>query len=178
VRQLLVQLDLRLVGAAVLILGAAVGVIWRVGHRRRGAELGRPAAGEAPRARSSVPTPVIDALHERGLDTPAHLANMTELERHVLFSTMARTIDQEARRKNAVPLTSALPFIRPDELPTLYCPTCSDRIERFSSTPPLTSRCDTCGAVVIVRRDAGRIMLTVVPRDIASTRRPEGEQEP
>jgi DNA-directed RNA polymerase subunit RPC12/RpoP len=60
--------------------------------------------------------------------------------------------------------------VNTDELPALFCPLCSYRIERFTSVPPITGQCETCGAKVVVRRDAARLLLTVVP--------PSGRSEP
>jgi len=169
VNQPLLQMDLRLVGLAVVVLGAAVGIIWWYGQRLRG-EIGitrKPGAKDPLMPPAGVPSQVVKALQQRGLATPAQLASMTEMERHLLFSTMANTINQDAEaaadEASRAPLERA--FIKPDELPTLYCPTCSYRIERFSSTPPITGQCETCGARVIVRRDGARILLTVLPRD-------------
>jgi len=180
VNQPLLQMDLRLVGIAVIVLAAAVIAIWMAGKRLRG-ELGpaRPAGARDPLLPpAGVPSQVVKALQQRGLATPAQLATMTEMERHLLFSTMSRTINQEAEGEPDTRPTAVRAFIRPDELPTLYCPTCSYRIERFSSTPPITGKCETCGARVIVRRDGVRIILTVLPRDEGDARRPDVRPAP
>lgn len=177
--QPLLQMDLRLVGLAVLVFGTAVGVIWWFGRRLR-RDLGSTVGGgvrDPLMPPSNVPSQVVKALQERGLASPAQLAKMTEMERHLLFTTMAKSIKQSTDEEEDQRPISARAFIRPEELPTLYCPTCSYRIERFSSTPPITGRCETCGARVIVRRDGPRILLTVLPRDDVATR-PELRSEP
>lgn len=172
--QPLLQMDLRLVGAAVVVLAVAFYAIWWAGRRLR-SELGAPRSGArtplTPDA--SVPSQVVKALQQRGLATPAQLANMSEMERHLLFSSMASAIREEADTEEKALSPSARAFVRPEELPTLYCPTCSYRIERFSSTPPITGQCETCGAKVVVRRDAGRILLTVLPKDDGDGKKPE-----
>ena len=176
--QPLLQMDLRLVGFAVVIFGAAVGFIWWYTRRLR-RDLGpvRQAGAREPLIPPSVPPQVVKALQQRGLASPAQLANMTEMERHLLFSTMANSIKQDVDGEEAAVPPSARRFIRPDELPTLYCPSCSFRIERFSSTPPITGKCETCGARVIVRRDGPRILLTVLPRDEGEPPRPSERLE-
>jgi DNA-directed RNA polymerase subunit RPC12/RpoP len=180
VNQPLLQMDLRLVALAVLVLGIAVSAIWWVGRRLRG-ELGPARAVDAPNLLAppaGVPSQVAKALQARGLASPAQLAKMTEMERHLLFSTMASTINKEAEEEPEPRAASARPFIRPEELPTLYCPTCSYRIERFSSTPPITGKCETCGARVVVRRDGARIMLTVLPADDTEPKRRDLRLDP
>jgi len=175
VNQPLLQMDLRLVGLAVLVLGGAVGFIWWYSRRVRAdlfPERGLGDAGNAMRPGPGLPPQVVKELQQRGLASPAQLAKMTEMERHLLFSSMASAIKKDVDAEGSARTPSARTFVRPEELPTLYCPTCSYRIERFSSTPPLTGQCETCGARVIVRRDAGRIMLTVLPADNTS-RRPD-----
>lgn len=178
--QPLLQMDLRLVGLAVFVLGVAVAVIWRAGRRLRG-ELG-PASGtggdRGPLANPSVPPQVARALQQRGLATPAQLAHMSELERQLLFSSMTEAINKEAEPDAGARRSGARAVISPDDLPALYCPTCSYRIERFSSTPPLTGQCETCGAKVVVRRDGARILLTVLPRDETAGRRRDIRPEP
>ncbi len=163
--QPLLQMDLRLVGAAVVVLGAAVAVIWWYGRKLR-SELGvsRPSATADSLVPPGVPPQVVKALQQRGLASPSQLAGMSEMERHLLFTTMASAIDQEAKSDEAMRPSLTRAFIKPEELPTLFCPTCSYRIERFSSTPPITGQCETCGARVIVRRDGARILLTVLPK--------------
>jgi hypothetical protein len=180
VNQPLLQMDLRLLALAVLVLGLALGAIWWIGQRLRG-ELGPPreAKGRGLLEQSAaVPPQVSKLLQQRGLATPAQLANMSEMERHLLFSTMASAIKEEVESETGGRGVSARAFIRPEELPTLYCPTCSYRIERFSSTPPITGQCETCGAKVVVRRDGGRILLTVLPKDEPEGRRPDLRLEP
>ncbi len=176
--QPLLQMDLRLVGAALVVLGAAVGIIIWYSRRLRGVLGANSSDARDPlMAAPGVPSQVAKALQQRGLATPAQLANMTEMERHLLFSTMASTIQKDAEQESTTQPPSARAFIRAEELPTLYCPTCSYRIERFSSTPPLTGQCETCGARVIVRRDGGRILLTVLPREEGPARRSDARPE-
>ena len=178
--QPLLQMDLRLLGVAILVLGFAVAFIWRAGRSLR-AELGPPAGTDAeglPMPDPSAPPQVARMLQQRGLATPAQLANMTETERQLLFSSMTSAINKEADPDAGARPSGARAVIRPEELPTLYCPTCSYRIERFSSTPPITGRCETCGAKVVVRRDGARILLTVHPKDETDGRRPDLRLEP
>ncbi len=177
--QPLLQMDLRLLGLAVLVLGVAVAAIWRVGRSLRG-ELG-PSDTEGDRGtlhNPSVPPQVARALQQRGLATPAQLAHMTEMERQLLFSSMTSAINKEEEPDAGPRRSGARAAIRPEELPALYCPTCSYRIEQFSSTPPITGRCETCGAKVVVRRDGARILLTVLPKDETEGRRPDLRLEP
>jgi DNA-directed RNA polymerase subunit RPC12/RpoP len=75
-------------------------------------------------------------------------------------------------------LSGARAVIHSDDFPALYCPTCGYRIERFTSTPPITGQCETCRARIVVRRDGARILLTVVPRDEADGRRTDLRLEP
>jgi len=180
VNQPLLQMDLRLLGLAILVLGLAVAAIWKVGRSLR-SELG-PAAGTDGTGMSmlnpSVPPQVSRMLQQRGLATPAQLAHMTEMERQLLFSSMTEAINKEADPEAVSRPSGARAVIRPEDLPTLYCPTCSYRIERFSSTPPITGRCETCGAKVVVRRDGARILITVLPKDETEGRRPDLRLEP
>jgi hypothetical protein len=176
VNQPLLQMDLRLLGLAIVVLGAAVSIIWWVGRKIRG-DLGLPVAKGADDPSASLPPQVSRMLQQRGLATPAQLANMSALERQLLFSTMASAIEKEAEPETSS-RPSARAYIRPEELPTLYCPTCSYRIERFTSTLPITGQCETCHAKVVVRRDGGRILLTVLPKDETEARRPDLRLEP
>ncbi len=173
--QPLLQMDLRLVGSAIVVLAGAVIAIWLIGRRLR-SDLGPiHQGGGVPLMPTgpSVPPQVVKELQARGLVTPAQLANMTELERQLLFSTMAGTIAREAEGEDAPRASIGRPVIRPEELPTLFCPICSYRIEQFSSTPPITGQCETCGAKVVVRRDATRILLTVLPKEDTPPKRPD-----
>jgi hypothetical protein len=173
-------MDLRLLGLAVLVLGFAVAAIWRVGRHLRG-ELGpRPGAeGEgAPLKNATVPPPVARILQQRGLATPAQLSHMTEMERQLLFNSMTSAINKEVEPDSGPRASGARAAIRPEDLPALYCPTCSYRIERFSSTPPITGQCETCHAKVVVRRDGARILLTVLPKEEVDGRRPDLRLEP
>lgn len=159
--QPLLQMDLRLVAGAVAVLAGAVIAIWLVGRRLR-ASLGPAAGGEAPRD-PGIPPQVVKELQARGLATPAQLATMTDLERQLLFSTMAGALDRAADGESRPRVSGARALVTLDELPPLHCPLCSYRIERFTTTVPITGQCETCGAKVVVRRDATRLLLTVVP---------------
>ena len=178
--QPILQMDLRLLGLSVLVLGTAIGVIWWFGRRVREV-LGPPRADgvrDALAANPSIPPQVVKKLQERGLATPAQLAMMSDMERQLLFATMAATIDKEVEPDTAERSVSARGFLRPEDVPTLFCPTCGYRIERFSSTPPITGQCETCRARVVVRRDGARLLLTVIPKDEAEARRPDLRLEP
>lgn len=178
--QPLLQMDLRLVGLAVLLLGVAFAVIWRVGRRLRG-ELGpRPGTDALPGVQDEPPVPpqVARVLQQRGLATPAQLANMSEAERQLLFSSVSSVISKDEEPDVGPRLSGARAVIHSDDFPALYCPTCGYRIERFTSTPPITGQCETCGARVVVRRDGARILLTVVPRDETDGRRTDLRLEP
>jgi hypothetical protein len=179
VNQPLLQMDLRLVGLAVLLLGVAFAVIWRVGRRLRG-ELGPlpGPAGTGSLARPPVPPEVARVLQQRGLATPAQLVNMSEAERQLLFSSVSSVIGKDEEPDVAPRLSGARAVVHSDDFPALYCPTCGYRIERFTSTPPITGQCETCGARIVVRRDGARILLTVVPRDEADGRRADLRLEP
>ncbi len=171
--QPLLHMDLRLVAGAIVVLAGAVIAIWLIGRRMRGDfGLARDAEhrGRPLTSGPSIPPQVVKELQARGLATPAQLVNMTEMERQLLFSTVAGAIAREAEGDDAFRRVGARTAMRPEELPTLYCPLCGYHVERFSSTPPITGQCETCGAKVVVRRDAGRILLTVLPRDHASPR--------
>ncbi|MDP1890662.1 MAG: hypothetical protein Q8K55_07175 [Gemmatimonadaceae bacterium] len=170
--QPLLQMDLRLVGAAIVVLAAAVIAIWLVGRRLRG-DLGPlRSSGASPLAPGpTVPPQVAKELQARGLVTSAQLANMTEMERQLLFSTVAATIAREGEGDDAFRTTGARAAIRPEDIPTLFCPMCGYHIERFGSAPPVTGQCETCGAKVVVRRDAPRLLLTVLPKDDSTGRR-------
>ena len=170
--QPLLQMDLRLVVAAIVVLTAAVIAIWMAGRRLRG-DLGPPRslADDVPVKDPSMPSSVVKELQARGLVTPAQLASMTETERQLLFSTMATAVTRATDSSERPRVSGARPVIRPDELPTIFCPLCSYRIEAFSSTPPITGQCETCGAKVIVRRDEKRILLTVLEKDDNAPRR-------
>ena len=52
------------------------------------------------------------------------------------------------------------------------------RVERFTSSPPITGQCETCRAKIVVRRDGARILLTVLPLDETDARRPDLRLEP
>ncbi|MEK7240323.1 MAG: hypothetical protein AAB224_07025 [Gemmatimonadota bacterium] len=178
--QPLLQMDLRLLGLAVLLLGVAVAAIWRAGRRLRG-ELGEPNGADGGRGdlqHPPVPPQAARVLQQRGLASPAQLAAMSETERQLLFSSVTDAINNESEPDAAPRVSGARPFIRPEDIPTLYCPTCSYRIERFSSTPPITGLCETCGARIVVRRDGARILLTVLPKDETEGRRPDLRLEP
>ncbi len=167
--QPLLQMDLRLVVAAIVVLAAAVIAIWLVGRRLR-ADLGPLRSGGSALATGpSVPPQVAKELQARGLVTSAQLANMTEMERKLLFSTVAGTLAREADGDDAFRTMGARAAIRPEDIPTLYCPLCGYHIERFGATPPITGQCETCGTKVVVRRDAGRFLLTVLPHDSRSS---------
>lgn len=170
--QPLLQMDLRLVVAAIVVLAAAVIAIWLVGRRLR-SDLGPLRSSGSPLATGpSVPPQVAKELQARGLVTSAQLANMTETERQLLFSTVAATIAREGEGDDAFRTTGARAAIRPEDIPTLYCPMCGYRIERFGATPPITGQCETCATKVVVRRDASRLLLTVLPKDDAAAKRP------
>jgi DNA-directed RNA polymerase subunit RPC12/RpoP len=102
-------------------------------------------------------------LQARGLATPAQLANMTETERQLLFSTAAGVISRAGEPDTRLPGDAARPVVSLEALPVLYCPMCSYRIEQFTSAPPITGQCETCGTKLVVRRDASRLLLTVFP---------------
>ncbi len=177
--QPLLQMDLRLVGAAIVVLAAAVIAIWLVGRRLRSDLAPLHSNGGSPLASGpGVPPQVAKELQARGLVTSAQLANMTETERQLLFSTVAGAIAREAEGDDAFRTVGARAAIRPEDIPTLYCPLCGYHIERFGATPPITGQCETCGTKVVVRRDAGRFLLTVLPRDNASPRRLDLRREP
>ena len=168
--QPLLQMDLRLVGAAIVVLAAAVIAIWLVGRRLR-SDLGPlHSNGSSPLASGpAVPPQVAKELQARGLVTSAQLANMTEMERQLLFSTVAATIAREG--DDAFRTTGARTAIRPEDIPTLFCPLCGYHIERFGSALPITGQCETCGTKVVLRRDASRLLLTVLPRDDSTAKR-------
>lgn len=170
--QPLLQMDLRLVGAAIVVLAAAVIAIWLVGRRLR-SDLGPlRSSGAGPIATGpSVPPQMAKELQARGLVTSAQLANMTEMERQLLFSTVATTIARDGEGDEAFRTTGARAAIRPEDIPTLYCPMCGYHIERFGSAPPITGQCETCGTKVVVRRDGARLLLTVLTKGDASARR-------
>lgn len=170
--QPLLQMDLRLVGAAIVVLAAAVIAIWLVGRRLR-SDLGPlHSSGVSPLTTGpSVPPQVAKELQARGLVTSAQLANMTEMERQLLFSTVAGAIAREGEGDDAFRTVGPRAAIRPEDIPTLFCPMCGYHIERFGATPPITGQCETCGTKVVVRRDDTRILLTVLPRDHASPKR-------
>ncbi len=169
--QPLLQMDLRLVVAAIVVLAAAVIAIWLVGRRMR-ADLGPlRSSGGALATGPSVTPQVAKELQARGLVTSAQLANMTEMERQLLFSTVAATLAREAEGDDAFRTTGARAAIRPEDIPTLFCPMCGYHIERFGATPPITGQCETCGTKVVVRRDASRLLLTVLPKDDSTARR-------
>lgn len=172
-RQPLLQMDFRLVVGAIIVLAGAVIAIWLAGRRLR-RDLGAARTGELGLPSGvNAPTGIAKELQARGLVTPAQLATMTETERQLLFSTMAGAITREADGTGAPRPSGARPVIRPEDLPTIFCPLCSYRIEQFGSTPPITGQCETCGAKVIVRRDAQRILLTVMEREETGLRRPD-----
>ena len=169
--QPLLQMDLRLVVAAIVVLAAAVIAIWLVGRRMR-ADLGPLRSSGGALAPGPRVTPqVAKELQARGLVTSAQLANMTEMERQLLFSTVAATLAREAEGDDAFRTTGARAAIRPEDIPTLFCPMCGYHIERFGATPPITGQCETCGTKVVVRRDASRLLLTVLPKDDSTARR-------
>jgi len=172
VNQPLLQMDLRLVGAAIVVLAAAVIAIWLVGRRLR-SDLGPlHSNGSSPLASGpAVPPQVAKELQARGLVTSAQLANMTEMERQLLFSTVATTLAREGEGDDAFRTTGARAAIRPEDIPTLFCPLCGYHIERFGSALPITGQCETCGTKVVVRRDASRLLLTVLPRDDSTAKR-------
>lgn len=172
--QPLLQMDLRLVGAAIVVLAAAVIAIWLAGRRLR-SDLGPlRGSGDTPLVAGPSATPqVAKELQARGLVTSAQLANMTETERQLLFSTVAATMAREGDGDEAFRTTGARAAIRPEDIPTLYCPMCGYHIERFGSTPPITGQCETCGAKVVVRRDGARLLLTIMtPGDAMARRSP------
>ena len=178
--QPLLQMDLRLLGLAVLLLGVAVAAIWRAGRRLRG-ELGQPNGADGERSslqNLSVPPQAARVLQQRGLASPAQLAAMSETERQLLFSSVTDAINSESEPATGPRPSGARPVIRPEDIPALYCPTCSYRIERFSSMPPITGRCETCGARIVVRRDGARILLTVLPKGETEGRRADLRLEP
>lgn len=178
--QPLLQMDLRLLGLAVLLLGVAVAAIWRAGRRLRG-ELGQPNGADGERSslqNLSVPPQAARVLQQRGLASPAQLAQMSETERQLLFSSVTDAINSESEPDTGPRPSGARPVIRPEDIPALYCPTCSYRIERFSSMPPITGRCETCGARIVVRRDGARILLTVLPKGETEGRRADLRLEP
>jgi len=171
VNQPLLQMDLRLVVAAIVVLAAAVIAIWLIGRRMR-ADLGPQRRSGSPLVSGpSVPPQVARELQARGLVTAAQLANMTETERQLLFSTVAATIAREDEGDEAFRTTGARAAIRPEDIPTLYCPMCGYHIERFGSTPPITGQCETCGTKVVVRRDGSRLLLTVLAKGDPTARR-------
>jgi hypothetical protein len=172
VNQPLLQMDLRLVGAAIVVFAAAVIGIWIAGRRLRGDLGSLRSSGDPPASGPSVPPQVAKELQARGLATSAQLANMTETERQLLFSTVAGAITREAEGDDAFRTVGARALIRPEDIPTLFCPLCGYHLERFGATPPITGQCETCGTKVVVRRDATRLLLTVLPKDDTTVRRP------
>lgn len=160
--QPLLQMDLRLVVGAVLVLAGAVIAIWLIGRRMR-ADMGLTGSSGGASSEPGVPSQVARELQARGLATPAQLATMTESERQLLFSTAAGVISRAADADTRLSGDMARVVVSPEELPVIYCPMCSYRIERFTSVPPITGQCETCGTKVVVRRDAARLLLTVVP---------------
>jgi hypothetical protein len=164
VNQPLLQMDLRLVVGALVVLAGAVIAIWLVGRRLRAdlgpsRSLGSLAAPSAPSAPSASAN-VVRELQARGLATPAQLANMTETERQLLFATAASAINRTADAEERPP--SARTAVSLQDLPPLFCPLCGYRLEQFTSVPPVTGMCETCKTRVIVRRDGARLLLTVV----------------
>jgi hypothetical protein len=174
-------MDLRLVGVAIVVLAAAVIAIWLIGRRLRndlGPARSAPGLGAAAAPGPSIPSHVVKELQARGLATPAQLATMSEMERQLLFSTVASAIAREAEGDVALRSVGARTAIRPADIPTLYCPLCGYHIERFGAAPPISGQCETCGAKVVVRRDAERLLLTVLPRANDSPGRRDLRREP
>jgi DNA-directed RNA polymerase subunit RPC12/RpoP len=173
VNQPLLQMDLRLVGGAIVVLAGAVIAIWIIGRRLR-AEMGLQGSSGAgaPSAPPGPPSQVVKELQARGLVTPAQLASMTETERQLLFSTMASAISRTADPDERLPGAGTRSVVSLEELPTIYCPLCSYRVEQFTSVPPITGQCETCGAKVVVRRDGARVLLTVLPAGAKQPLRP------
>ena len=162
--QPLLQMDLRLVGVAVLLLGVAAAAIWHVGRRLR-SELGpRTAAGGTRGALEtpSIPPQVSRVLQQRGLATPAQLANMSELERQLLFRSVSWILAGEGELVAPQP-SAGRAVAHSDALPDLFCPTCGSRLRGFTGTLPITGECESCRAKVMVRRDGARLLLTVQP---------------
>ncbi|MHB8839422.1 MAG: hypothetical protein ACYC7F_10780 [Gemmatimonadaceae bacterium] len=160
--QPLLQMDLRLVGGAIVVLAGAVIAILLVRRRLFGDLPSARGASGATLPGPSISPQVVKELQARGLATPAQLANMTEMERQLLFSTMASAISRPADDAERLPGAGARNVVSIEELPPIHCPLCGYRIEQFTSTPPITGKCETCGAKVVVRRDAARILLTVL----------------
>ena len=108
----ILQMDLRLLGLSVLVLGIAIGVIWWVGKRVR-SELGSVRhtqdLRDAVSARPAVRPQVAKLLTQRGLVTPAQLAAMSEAERQLLFATMAATIEKEPEPRGGGPTSGPPP---------------------------------------------------------------------
>jgi hypothetical protein len=161
VNQPLLQMDLRLVVGALVVLAGAVIAIWLVGRRLR-TDLGLPRSLESAPSSPSAPTNVVRELQARGLATPAQLAGMTETERQLLFATAASAISRTSENERLPGERTAVSLV---DLPPLFCPLCGYRLEQFTSVPPITGKCETCQTRVVVRRDGARLMLTVSSRE-------------
>jgi len=166
VNQPLLQMDLRLVVGALVVLAGAVIAIWLVGRRLR-ADLGPTRTLGEPTSSPSTPSSVVRELQSRGLATPAQLAGMTETERQLLFATASSVISRADGEPERLPGSRAVVSL--DALPPFFCPLCGYRIEQFTSVAPITGRCETCQTRVVVRRDGARFLLTVLT--------PEAQQE-
>ena len=176
--------QLKFLGVAIFMLGAALSLIKWVGRTLReqiGAVPVRPEDAAVITHVDNVPAALVKQALERGMVTSAQLATMTAMERQFFFASLRdRLAAQAAHAETATDgaPASAAPGSTPraisgaefgmasmpaHERLTVHCPLCGELLA-LPAFPPFVAHCAQCGTRTAVREDvAGHYLLNVAP---------------
>ena len=101
----------------------------------------------------------IESVVSRGLAQPSELFNMSPSQQRFLAETAAAMGPLSARKSKADAIAEAAP-------PKTHCPNCGLLVENLPAQTPWRCDCIGCGVTLVLRRDAGRFILSYTPPDI------------
>ena len=137
----------------ILFFGGFVWWAFRSVGRNVRAQLGD--SGSRPKS-SALSALEIEAVVSRGLAQPAELFNMSPSQQRFLAETASSMGPAAPRRSQATPLADDVP-------PRTHCPNCGALVENLPDQTPWRCDCVGCGMTLVLRRDAGRFILSYTP---------------